>query len=480
MKINKIFIFLLFIISVYGCKKDLGNYTYKTLPVADAIGVQDQTFPAIEGDSLIIKPYVVFTGGDPLKDLTYTWEIDIPEQLTSETYTGFPLAIVYNLAPAVRSAKLTITVKATGVKYFYTFKINGITQFSTGRTVLSVQNGVTKLSFVKPNAAKTVLSDLYATLNGETLPANPVQLYAKPFPAYTGSTGVQQYWIMCNDPTKSSVMIDASTMMKVSDFSQQFLSPPAVITINNLQVDPRGYIGTANGVINNKLYLGITTTAPFAPDYGKYGNPQPGNYTMSPFFTQTPNFFFGFDTKAGAFISFDGAGDYNGSDYQVNGSAFDPTATGIHNLLFMQAESGTSYAFLESDQGTIYEYSFTLTMDDYSNRTLLPIYKRVFAGASLVQPDTKWQKSQVDEFYFSSNDKVYSYNPINQKITQLTADFGGSKITMLQLSGDGNTLTVGVDGSIYFLDVSVGATGSIITAQTITGIPGTPVDMVSQ
>jgi hypothetical protein len=480
MKINKIFIILLFITIVYGCKKDLGNYTYKTLPVADAVGIQDQTFPAIEGDSLIIRPYVVFTGGDPLKDLTYTWEIDIPEKTTSETYTGFPLAIVYNLAPATRNAKLTITVKATGVKYFYTFNISGVTQFSSGRAVLSVQNGVTKLSFVEPNKTKTVLSDLYYTLNELTLPANPVQLYAKPFPAYTGSSGIQQYWVMCNDPTKSSVLVDASTMLKVSDFSQQFLSPPAVITDGNLQVDPGGYSAAANGVINNKLYVGITTTAPFAVDFGKYGNAQPGNYTMSPFFTQTTNFYFGFDPTAGAFISFDAGGNYNGSDYQVNGNAFDPTATGMHNLLFMKAESGTSYAFMKGDDGTVYEYSFTLNMDDYSNRALLPIYKRVFAGAAFLQPDSKWQKSQVDEFYFSSNDKIYSYNPINQKITLLNANFGGAKITMLQLSGDGNTLTAGVDGIIYFLDVSVGASGSIMTDQTITGIPGTPVDMVSQ
>lgn len=480
MKINKVLILFLFIIAVYGCKKDLGNYNYNP-PVHPTVRDLDgNTFPAIEGDSLILNPPVDYPGGNVLKDLTFTWRIDIPETYSSEYYTGYPLRIIYNLPPQLRVVKLTVKVKSTGIEYYYNFRINGVTQFSLGTTILSVQNGVTKLSFVQPDN-KTIQSDIYTTVNNEALPVNPIQLYAKEYPPQTGTKGVQQYWITSNDHATNGVIVDATTMLKVKDFTQQFFSSPAAITSANLQPDSRSYTGTTNGVINNKLYIGTSNTYFEADVYGKFGNAQPGNYTLSPYFTQTNSYFFGYDTtKNGAFVSFDAGGNFNGSDYQVNGTAFDPTGTGMHKLLFMKAVSGLSYAFLQNDQGTIYELSFMLNMDDYNNRAILPLQKRVFAGASLIQPDTKWQKSQVDIFYFTSNNAIYRYNPLNQQLKALNINLGGKKITMLKLSDDDNTLIAGVDGSIYFIDVSVGKDGSTLTKPTITGIPGTPVDMVSQ
>lgn len=473
MKINKIFIGLLFIICCYGCKKDLGNYTYHP-PTDPTCDIGGKTFPAIEGDSLILKPQIIYPGGDVNKDLTFTWRVFYLEQETTITYTGYPLRVLYTLAPGTRPVRLTITVKSTGIQYFYDFNILGGTQYSAGTTVLSVQNGVTKLSFVQPDN-KTIQSDIYSKLNGESLPANPVQLYAKHSPAGYGGRTLQQYWIMCNDPAKGSVMVDATTMLKVADFSQQFLSAPNVITPGRFEDST----GTSDGVVNHKFYFGTTSTAPFAPDYGKFGNPQPGNYVMSPYFTHTYSYIFGYDTVKTAFISFDGGGNYNGSDYQVNGSAFDPTNTGFHNLLYMDPVSGTTYAFFKDANGAIYELSFMLTMDDYNNRTIAPNYKRVFAGASKVQPDTKWQHSKVDIFYFTSNNVIYRYNPINQEVRALNTNFS-SKVTMLKLSADGNTLAAGVDGSIFFLDVSVGKDGSTFSKTTINGLPGSPVDMVQQ
>ena len=95
-------------------------------------------------------------------------------------------------------------------------------------------------------------------------------------------------------------MVDATTMLKVAAFNQQFLSAPATIKPGRIEDST----GVANGVINNKFYIGTTSTAPFAPDYGKYGNPAPGNYIMSPYFTQTYSYTFGYDTTKTAFISF--------------------------------------------------------------------------------------------------------------------------------------------------------------------------------
>lgn len=469
MKYIKISIYILFVAFVCGCKKDLGNYNYS--PPSEPLITQfkDSTFNALVGDSLILKPIVKIADADPLKDLSYLWEIVVAEEARTVNITGYPLKMVYNLKPMLRTAKLTITDKRNGLKYYYPFNILGGTQFSTGKAVLSVQNGVTMLSFVKPDN-KTVLSNLYFTLHGENLPANPVQLYAKPL-AYQPNT-VEDYWVIYQDPTKNSVIIDGSSMLRKRYFNEQFFSPPATIVPSYFE----GALGTPTGVINSKLYISITSTAPFAPDFGKFSNAQAGDYTLSKFFTRTNNFFFGFDTKYKAFVSFDAGGNYMGSDYTVDGSAFDPKHIGMSDLVFMQAVPGVSYAYFRDSDGTIDELAFNLSMDDYSARKIQPAYKRVFKGSSLVQADSKWQRSPVDIFYFTSNDKIYRYNPINEDLRTLDANFGGKKVTMLKLSLDGNTLTAGVDGSIITLDVSVGKNGVI--SQTINGIPGTPVDIV--
>jgi hypothetical protein len=466
----KIFIFILFILASYGCKKDLGNYNYNPPSEPVVVNFKDNTFNALVGDSLILRPYIQIAGANPLKDLSYQWDISVEEDARTDTYTGYPLKFIYNLSPKLRIAKLTITDNRNGIKYFYPFKIQGGTQFSTGTTVLSVDNGVTKLSFVKPDD-KTVLSNLYFNLMGENLPANAVQLFAKPLAYQPGS--VEDYWIVSHDPIKNSVIIDGNTMLKKRDFKDQFFNAPAKIVPQYFEASQ----GIPTGVINNKLYLSITSTAPFAPDFGKFSNPQSGSYTLSKFITRTYSYFFGFDPQKKAFITFDSGGNYMGADYSVTGNAFDPKNIGTSNLVFMQTVPGISYAFFKPEGGgDVFELSFNVDMMNYNARSIKPIYKRVFKGASLVQTDTQWQQSAVDIIYFTSNDKIYRYNPVNEDLRTLDANFGGKKVSMIQLSADGNTLTAGIDGSLITLDVSVGKNG--VVTKTITGIPGAPIGVV--
>jgi hypothetical protein len=471
MKQRPIYIALLLFLAMLGCKKDLGNYDYNPPSEPVLEDFRDATFDANLGDTLIIEPNVVIEGADPLKDLTYDWKIYVSEEARSDDYQGYPLKLVYNLAPRLRDAKLTITDNRNGMKYTFPFKILGTTPFSTGQTILSVENGVTKLSFVKADG--TVLSDIYRSLHGADLPENPVQLFAKPI-VYQGGT-VEDYWVVCQDNATGGVILDGSSMLKKKDFSAQFLiTPPSVV--------PAVFDGSAGypvGLINGKLYQSITTTAPFAPDFGKFANAETGDYDLAPFLTFAQGrYYFAFDKKSKAFVSFNSSGGFTGTTYKVNGTGlpFDPKKLDLDNLIFMRAVSGNSYAYFRSPTGETYEYGFNLAMDDYNNRAITPLHKKVFKGSALVKEDTKWVKSPVDIFYFSSDDKIYRYNPINEDIRQLTADLGGKKVTMLQLSGDGNELRVGVPGAMLRLDVRVGETGKILN--TISGIPGNPVDLV--
>ena len=475
----KYIVLLALLVSFYtSCKKDLGNYTYH--PVSEPVieGISDVTFSALIGDSLIIKPKVTFQGADPVKDLDFEWRILILEDLREAVYTGYPLKLLYNLGTGERSSTLTVTDKRNGLKYKYKFKVAGTTQFSKGTLVLSSQNGAAKLSFVKPDDV-TVLADVYQSINGKSLPANPVQLYySKPLP-YQVLTK-EEYWLLSNDPANQSVVVDANTFLKKSDFSTQFFLPPTLIVPGYLEpfLGPVQMGTVPTGVINSKLYVGVQSTAPFAPDYGKFGNEQNGDYLLSKYFTHGSNFFFGFDAKAKAFVVFGGDGSYLGPKYLVPPAlpAFNPKNVGMSNLIYMKAgESGNAYAFFQEADGAVYELAFSYIMNS-NDKELTPVHKRIFAGSALINADSKWVRNSLNVFYFSSNDKIYRYNPINQDVRVLDAALAGKKVSMLKISDDENSLTVGVDGAVLTLDIAVGKNGNI--TKTINGIPGAPVDII--
>jgi PKD-like family len=468
MKSNLFYLFILLTVVFTACKKDLGNYHYSppTEPLVE--GLDGSTVDAIVGDSLILRPYVYLAGANPATDLTFDWDIIVVEEARADHYTGYPLKMVYNLKPMLRTAKLTVTDNRNGIKYFYAFSIRGGTKFSIGTTVLSVDQGVTKLSFIRPDS--TVNSNLYYALHNEDLPTHPVQLFSKPLAYQAGTT--EDYWVICQDPAKASVIIDGSTMLRKHYFNDQFFSPPSPLLTEAFE----GSTGTPTGIINGKLYLSVTSTAPFAPDFGKFSSMQTGDYYLSKYYTRTGNFFFGLNTQTNTFVSFDGGGNYMGADYTVTGNAFDPKNLGAGELLYMQAIPGITYAFFKAADGNLYEYTFSIDMTDYNQRAIKPISKRIFKGAALVEKDTKWARSTVDLFYFTSGDKIYAYNPVNQDLYPLSADFGGKKVTMIQLNREGTQLTAGVEGSILTLDVSVGKNGVI--TNRVNGIPGSPVDIV--
>lgn len=473
MKLRNLWILAVVIILSYSCKKDLGNYTYSPPSEPVINGIKDVSFPALIGDSLIIKPEVSLAGADPLKDLDFEWRILLMEKLKDTVLTGYPLKMMFNLGTGERASKLVVTDKRNGLKYTYAFKVNGVTQFSLGQVVLSSDNGLAKLSFIKPD--DTVLPDLYQSLNGQSLPEKPIQLYySKPLP-YQLLTK-EEFWVLCDDPSKGSVILDASSMLRKDNFASQFFLPPTSIQPGHLET----LMGTiSNGVINNKLYIGISSTAPFAPDYGKFANEQTGDYLLSKYFTHGSSFYFGFDNKATAFVVFTGDGSYLGTNYTSESTtAFNPKNIAMKNLIYMKTgESGTSYAFFKEPDGNIYELKFEYNLSS-TDKKINPSHKRVFKGSSLIRDDSKWIKNSLNVFYFSSDDKIYRYNPINESLVALEANLAGKKVSMIKISDDDNTLTVGVDGAVHSLNVSVGANGNII--KTISGIPGAPVDILNR
>lgn len=473
MKIVNIYLLAFLLVISISCKKDLGNYTYSppSSPVIEK--VEGVTFPAVTGDTLIIQPKVSFEGADPMQDLNFEWRILVIEKLEEIAYTGYPLKLLYGLGPGERPCTLIVTDKRNGLIYKYKFKVMGTTPFTVGTVVLSSDNGQSKLSFI--NANNVLQPNIYEGLNGQSLPANPVQLYySKPLPYQLLSK--EEYWVLSSDQATGGAVVDANTLLFKDSFKSQFFLPPSVISPGYLEP----LMGTiANGVINNKLFIGIQSTAPFAPDYGKFANEQTGNYSLSSHFTHGSSFYFGFDQKAKAFVIFSGDGSFLGTNYLVKETTiFNPKAIGLENLIYMKAgESGTSFAYFKEADGNTYELKFSYKLIG-TDKELIPEHKRIFKGSTKVTADSKFVRNNLNVLYFTSNDKIWRYNPVNESLVELEGSFEGKKISMLKLSEDGNTITTGVDGSMYMLDVSVGKNGNI--TKTVSGIPGAPIDVVTR
>jgi hypothetical protein len=155
-------------------------------------------------------------------------------------------------------------------------------------------------------------------------------------------------------------------------------------------------------------------------------------------------------------------------------TAFDPKDLKMDLQYIDRFSDNDLYAFCDS-AGKKIELKFKVEITDSTQR-LYPGHKRAFAGANLLAAGTIWRSSPIGVFFFSANDKIYRYNPLNQEIRPLDANLGAKKVTMLKVHRNGNLLVVGVEGSIYYLDISTGKTGQMIARYD--GIPGEPKDVI--
>ena len=444
-----------------SCYDDQGNYTYHEPEDPVVTGLVDQTFIGYVGDSLIVRPQVQHSlmGTD---ELTFEWEISNHVKLRGEYYYGPNLRMLFNLQPDTYSAKLTISNRSNGMKYFYHFKIEGRSEFSLGTLVLSNDGGVGRLSFFK---AGELYANIFEDLHGENLPKNPQRLLI------TDNYFLKSYQIITGEQNKPGVILDASTLLRIRNLEDNFFDKPAGVQAEALITGPGG---VSTGIFNGKLYCGQWQTCGCNPIYGFYGGAAAGDYTLAPYFNFYGSHYLAYDRVLKRMVQFDINMGYMGADYQVipmtQGDVFDPKNMDVDLIGLMNINSETTYAFGKADDGTIYEYKF----QDVPGVFFVKDF-REFVGADLIREDTQWQASLLEIIYFTSDDKIYRYNPVNQDLRALDADFGGKKVTMIKLLND-DDLVAGTEGKLHYLDVSVGQYG--VETKVIDNIPGYPVDVV--
>lgn len=456
-----------------ACYDDLGHYDYTSTEVPIVHGLVDSTFDAVVGEVLEITPTIEHSLANT-DQLSYQWTLMFPYEPFYLYYEGLTLNTVFPLLPGEYDALLTITDHSNDIRYYYRFKINAKTEFSIGTLVLTDVEGGAQLAFVKPDG--TVMPNLYEALHGEPLPPQPLQLLARSLAFQP--TNIIDYWIVCGDPQSGGVIIDASTMRKKSPLSDNFFDPPASFTVNNLQAG--NYFGITTGIIDHKLYRGTTTTFYGFPTYGKYGLPAAGDYELADDYilagaeNPAPQYYIAFDTKKKGFVMFDVALVFTDTTYAVvnSGTGFKPKKLGADIFAMEQLNSSASLAFGRDNTGQIYEYNFA-----HEPGVIKPKYRREFKGDSLVRQDTKFVGTIYEDLYFNSDDKIYKFTHINQKIVALDADFGGKKVTMIKLDkiNGKDVLLAGTEGALYYLDIDTGKNGNI--TYTLDGLNGDVIDV---
>jgi len=451
-------------LTVVSCYDDQGNYTYHEPEDPVVTGLVDSTFIGYVGDSLIITPHVAHSllGTD---QLIFDWEIANFVDLRGEYFTGPSLRMLFNLKPEKYPAMLTITNLTNGMKYFYHFTIEGRTEFSTGIVVLSNDQGVARLSFIKKTGE--LRANLFEGLHGENLPKDPKQVII------VDHNWLKAYHVLTGEENKPGVIIDASTMLRVRNLEDNFFDKPSAIRAESFTAMSNG---VSTGVFSDKLYCGQWQTCPCSPIFGFYGGAAAGDYALAPQFNFYGSHYLGFDKNLRRFVQFDINMNYMAAGYQVipmtaeGDPVFDPKDMKADLLSLMNIDPETTYAFGKADDGTVYEYKFQDVPGAFFIKGFRP-----FAGGSYVRPDSRWQASHFEIIYFTADDKIYRYNPVNEEVHALDADFGGKKVTMIKLQDD-DTLFAGVEGKFYYLDVSTGQNGTIISV--VNNIPGSPVDAV--
>lgn len=470
-KMKKLIMSIVVLALLAACYKDKGNYVID-MPESPMIQNLDTLYEAMTGDSLIVQPKIT---GIAAENLECEWRIDVPEALVPESnhYKGNALRIVFGLEAKRYTARITITNKANGMKYFYPFKIQGVTEFSRGTLVLSADQAGGKLSFIKPD--NSVQPNIYEVINGQTLPVDPLHLhYVKN--QFTGNTPLG-YWIISK---QGGVRLNVNTLKKESLkpgtlFDNFFLAPPT-INVGSLLAHPQGVL---LGVINDKFYGGATTTWDQSATYGMFGTYADGEYDLaSKFVLSAANNNYtvvAFEKNKKQFVRINlyGSPMYFGTQYSaIDADIFNPVNVGMDLLQMVQINNADTYAYVKSADGKIYELMFNVNFAGPFNFT--SGHKRLFVRQEWITADTKMVASRSGYIYIAAQNQVFRYNPLSEQLQLLRATIKGD-VTMLKLEDDENTLIVGSAGTLYYLDIQVGKSGELV--KKIDGIPGSPVDV---
>lgn len=400
----------LFIIGMYGCYEDLGNYDYTDIPKTELKGLQEKYSVYALVDVLRIP--IEVTPAD--REYEYTWYVFKANSSENDTLgTTKDLEYRVELLPENYTLAYEVKDKKTGIATIQTAELSVQTALTSGWYVLKSENGKTDVDvFSDLGKAEDVIA---SNNDGMKLEGNARDLaffmtYAVP---KEDGAGYMNKPVMFALTDKDACVIRTSSGDVVNDFDNLFYDVP--------QRAPQACFGNGQGI-----YLvnggGLYSIYAMSSNTGKFGLPKLGDHRLSEhaiFVTGTgvtpvPLFF---DEISSSFCTGNSFGDELVSLSNTPIAGLAKPVPSVNNM-------GADLLYLDRDKlGRIYalvkkgEHNLMLRMLAYyvNRRTNNPVYQcdTLNADSPLLTADYRAMNRSNTIIYFSKGNTIYSCNMDN-------------------------------------------------------------------
>lgn len=428
MKMN-IKLAIIMLIALFGaCRKDLGNYNYKTVNEAVVTGL-DSAYSVNSGAILTIEPKIAYTVDQQVDTANYLyewWRINL---------VGFTPAISVKLATGTKmnarivaqlglwSCTFRITDKKTGVFKEYPFRLLVTRPTYEGWLVLSGVSGAgSRLDMISYNTVQnkyTTIIDILAASN------STFKILGEP--AFVGSGNNNNGPMTTN--TTDKIMVAAS--QSAAYLGADTLNYQPLWDFNTFM--PSGFTALGSGpaynetnssgtflVVNEQAFAGTSSsfqrinvlgTTPFlSAPYISFSIP--GNATQAILYSK----------DLSQFLWYPGSG---GTCRALENESLFANKTG-KDLLFMNFvtyNGGETFAILKEKTGNkVYLARFTIAKQNY--------YQEI-TGTPMAEGTNFAINPEYGYVFYSVGSKIYEYD-FNTGINLEMADYGSRKISLLK------------------------------------------------
>lgn len=187
-----IFSWLVAMLTLGSCKKDLGNYDYNEINALTEVVNLPKEVVAIFGKTLALKPEIKFSQDPGFDETKYSfeWSYIGPNGLGGSKVFILAktrnLEMVTSLVAGTYTAYYVVTEKASGVRYRTAFTLKVSNEINEGWMLMCDVNNQARVDMLSLNTAGSfdVIKDLLASTGSE------LKLSGKPVMIYNYSTGL--------------------------------------------------------------------------------------------------------------------------------------------------------------------------------------------------------------------------------------------------------------------------------------------------
>ncbi|GHE45916.1 PKD-like family lipoprotein [Sphingobacterium griseoflavum] len=493
MKVYKISYILLLFCFIYGCKKDLGNYDYRTVEqtTIDTTGIGGAK-SVLRYSNMQLQPKVNIPAGH---QVAYEWLFYSRNIVSGVVPTVRVLSTTLNLDAVIGEAvgnyylELVVTDMTTKLKTNVLFDVAVSANMEYGMLALYENANGGDIDLLKSplqsstNASATHLKQLFSASYGQALTGKPKFIWASRFSAVNWITVGTENHIYRFSGTDFSFIREQLDMFRR----------------NSTQIAPQAYvysIGYYEVLINNGRFHVNNSTAELD---AKFGGPGTGNYSLAPFLSENTTSTYagvGYDEIGSRFVRFVPAS-LAVIDFQApadNEQPFDLRNIGKDMLFMTGGAGGNTYSFFKDKAGSgrwLYVTNFNNTFDNGR----LAVNRFDMTSLPEIEQAQFYQASGLASYaYYATKTKIYNYTYNNGAANIAFSVPAGEEITAMKyyrprprtglLDREERILYVatynGTNGKVY--ELSINETSGIInsTPANVFEIDGKVIDLATK